>query len=104
MSPSRAPVLSFARYFQAPATQAIDSAIHRIKHCEAGWRSGYGAGIVIRRPPVQVPALISVLAGFVLSDPECKIANWFAPGQLEILNPQRATMKSTDVTETVLPL
>ena len=25
MSPSRAPVLSFARYFQAPATQAIKS-------------------------------------------------------------------------------
>ena len=54
--------------------------------------------------PSSSPRPNSVLAGFVLSDPECKIANWFASGQLEILNPQRATMKSTDVTETVLPL
>ena len=55
---------------------------------EEAWLSGYGAGLVIQRPRVQV--LTSLLAGITLSSPEifghqCNIANWFASYQLGFL-------------------
>ena len=66
VSPSRAPVLSFARYFQAPATQAnlFFSWLLLLRELRASiWRA---AGVLPRAPVVFLGALIPLLSGAIM--------------------------------------
>ena len=66
MSPSRAPVLSFARYFQAPATQAnlFFACLLLLRELRASiWRA---AGVLPCTPVVSLGALIPLLSGAIM--------------------------------------